>query len=74
MVDVKLGNKIFSDVHTVKLNTTANGTVLFSETTGNLGQRGAVTSAVGAAGLAGAKANTRLGRITVSAVATITSE
>lgn len=36
MVSVKLGNKIFEDVKSIKLNTTDGGTVMFEETDGGL--------------------------------------
>lgn len=74
MANVKLGRKTFSGVHTVKLNTTDSGTVLFREKNDEAGRQGAVVSAVGFAGLAGAKANTKLGSITTSAETVVASE
>ena len=74
MVDVKLGKKIFNGVHTVKLNTLSHGKVLFHENQEQAGRQGLIVSAIGFAGLNGAKANTRLGSITTSAEAVVASE
>lgn len=74
MVDVKLGRKTFNGVVAVKVNTLNDGKVVFFEKDEESGRQGFVVSAIGFAGLNGAKANTRLGAITTSAEAVVASE